>query len=785
VWPRPNLFSPNPVLAEWVWTGGPSREFRLDAMLARRNLMLGALHAGHGIGAAFDFHVESGPATLLSLTCATTEATRWVARVFIPAYGRTSWVRISPSPKGCLGTPEWGRRIRSWPERLREGNDGLPAISHLLLTMAMLPVGIRLRWTFSPSRATWGYSPDRGREPEDSTPPMGGGRNGAPTLRPRSNLPPRDRARPLFWASTVELRFPPEVSQNSVARDRARAAVEGAIRSGRANGVRFSPLGWRPWGGRPCFEISEDELFLILPDAEGPSVTPPPNHGPRSQLLPLGRSDAGIVIGLPIEPAQGRHVAVLGETGMGKSATLVALGLAAKEFGGVVLFDPLGETAHGFVRELAPGERRDRLLWVSPRRQSGALNALEGLAGPGADPVFADRRLDDLIHALRRVRSGRYDSTYWGPRLEEMLTRALAAAATFPAGTLTDAHTLLATAGRGRQVVPPEAREAVGSLVDRVRERPEDAEGARRLLYEVVRSPVLRRMLAEPRPRLHATELVAPGRITVISGDASMVGESAARYLLAVHLALLWSELLARPVPSKTFVLLDETQWFAHESLAEMLRLARRRNVHVILATQTVSSLPEQVRDAVWTNVSDLVAFRGSPEEARELARATSRISPEEILSLPRGHAAVLIGKGNSVAWVRAVGRPSGPESPQPRATSVPGAGAILPMAVNRTKVHREDDPEIVLEWLRSRAREADGEGPIEVMLSELRASVDPNGHAIRAAGSLLGRAGALLRSSHQESGSVWTLDPRRFPAEPPGTPSATARGDAEETQPS
>jgi hypothetical protein len=462
---------------------------------------------------------------------------------------------------------------------------------------------------------------------------------------------------------------------------------------------------------------------------------------------------------------------------MGKSSTLVAVARKASTLGGVVMMDPLGETARSFLLGLSEPER-SRLVWVAPHAGSSGINALEGIGGRETDPVLSDRRLNDLVHALRRVRSGRYIDSFWGPRLEEMLTRAIRAASAFPLGTLADAHTLLATGGKTRQVVPPEAQEAVRELSERIRERPEDAEGARRLLYEVVRSPVLVRMLCERNPTLHARELVEPGRIAVISGEASSVGESVARYLLAVYLALVWSELLARPTRAKTFVILDESQWFSHESLAEMLRLARRGNVHIVLATQTVGSLSETVADALWTNVSDFVAFRGSPEEARELSRATRGLTVEEILSLPRGHAAVLLGKGSSLEWVRTVGRPPVSASAPSTEEAVPfdpGGEAVIPgPRETRPRVTAEQ----VLEWLREKASGLPAGETLRVDLTELRETLDPDERALREAGSRLGRAGALRASTRSANGSVWLLDPTKIPraaAAPPPSPSAEA----------
>ena len=590
---------------------------------------------------------------------------------------------------------------------------------------------------------------------------------------------------PLFWRVSVSLKLPPALASTDHLSGDVRRAIEGALRSARGNGVRFrrrwSCLSWH----EPWFPLTEEELTYVLP---GPADDPPvPSRATHEggPILPLGRSDSGCVVGPVVEPNQGRHVAVLGETGMGKSATLIAVARKAAAYGGVVLFDPLGETAEGFVDGLESNARRDRLLWVSPERGGAEINALEGIGDRSGDPVLSDRRLTDLVHALRRVRSGRYDSKYWGPRLEEMLTRALNAAAAFPSGTLVDAHTLLATGGRTRRVVPSEAQDAVRELADRVRERPEDAEGARRLLYEVVRSPVLRRMLCEPEPRLHASELVAPGRIAVVSGDASKVGESTARYLLAVYLALVWSELLARSPRSKTFVILDESQWFSHESLAEMLRLARRRNVHVVLATQTIGSLPEGVDAAVWTNVSDFVAFRGSPEEAREFARATSGVSVEDLLALPRGHAAVLLGKGNTVAWVRTVGRPPAAPREWGDEECVPMTSAESPAPGSSSVDPPSATVESVLAWIRSRALLLSPEESLRVDLAELRKSVDPAGRAVREAGAILGRAGAIRSSVRAPAGSAWILDPARIPSAPPVPAGLPDPGDAEGPQPS
>ncbi|MGP8072890.1 MAG: helicase HerA domain-containing protein [Thermoplasmata archaeon] len=566
-----------------------------------------------------------------------------------------------------------------------------------------------------------------------------------------------------------------ETSSPTLDRRRLISALESVARTERGNGVVFrraaSWLGRAPGPGRGMI-VSVDEWERLWPSRECPALGEREIAGSGSWVLPLGRVSTGAVVGPRVEPGQGRHLAVLGETGMGKSSLLVALGRRVFDSCGGVVFDPLGETVRLLRDELTSGARA-RLLWIAPGEDSVGVNALEGIdpAGP-FDPIRTERRVNDLVHALRRVRAGRYeDSSYWGPRLEEMVTRAVRAAAALPRGTLIDAHTLLATGGRLGRPVPGPAIEPVRELADRIRDRPEDADGARRLLHEVVRSPVLRRMLCEPEPDLRTRDLVAPGRIVLISGDAGMVGEPTARYLLSVYLALVWSELLAREEVPKTFVVLDEAQWFSHESLGEMLRLGRRRNVHVMLATQAVGSLPPAVRDAVWTNVSDFVAFRGSPEEAREFSRASRAVPAEDLLALPRGEAAVLLGKGHFVRWVKTIRLPGPPATrtegadlpTSPLPSSSETGCRTTPKGDDRTPCSEPGDrTKAVLRYLAGRAEHVVPGNGLEVRLEDLRREVDPDGTAVRRVGSLLGRRGIVTRAETRDSGPVWVVPPDR-----------------------
>jgi hypothetical protein len=770
--------------------GPPPRPAEAEA---QRATLATALRAGHAAGVRFDLAVRSGPSPSIGLTVPDAGSARWVDRVLTGAYDPHQWTRdASHSPAALDAPPYDGRRIRPWPDPLRTPSDGPSITDALIVAFRTLPAGAsaRLRWEAVPAKLPAWWEP---RTVVGDVPP---------TPRPRPSVgphrepypgPPADR--PLFWRGRVTIELQPPAWDTELA-SKAGRALEAASRNSGGNGLRLTRRrGW-PFRVGPAFEVSELELALLLPSRRCPASEGPRIEGRHpSVLLPLGRSADGAVIGPPIEPDQGRHLAVLGETGMGKSSLLIAASRRAAGQHGLVFFDPLGDTARSLRSELDARDKA-RLLWVSPGA-SASINALAGIGeASGSDDARSDRQLNDLVHALRRVRSGRYtDSGFWGPRLEEMLTRALRAAAAFPDGTLADAHLLLASGGRGFRTVPPSAVDAVRELGDRIRNRPDDAEGARRLLYEVTRNPTLSGLLCDRNASLSVADLVEPGRLVLIAGDATAVGETTSRYLLSVYLALIWSALLSRTNRPKTFVVLDEAQWFAHESLAEMLRLGRRLNVHVVLATQSIASLPEGVAEAMWTNVADFVAFRGSPEEAREFARVAHGVTAEELLSLPRGAAVALLGKGHEVHWLRTARWLGGrPLEVGPLATATPPPAEIprepgRPLAAEPPAV-----PDLVAfhstlaEAVQAAVSRPTAEGAagslVRVSLDELRTRGDPTGHGVRALGSFLRRTGALVRIDRTDAGTFWWLDPVRLNAGSEATSTEAPSADTEPAQP-
>lgn len=695
-----------------------------------------------------------------------------MARSFLAAYRSREWVRAPPTLH--VPHPRWtGARIALPGEREGSTAEAEGILPALVAGFASLRRGATLEANLvpvAPARTLPWWAEGRPHRP---VPAVGArtGPNGArrPTLAETGS---RAATSPLCWSALLTLAIPSYLDSESVVR-----VAEGAFRGLDGTGVRF-----RRRNGyarrEPRALLTEPELAGILPTWEATELGAAHALGDTGGL-PVGYLASGAPVVLPVPPAEGRHLAVLGETGMGKSSLLVALARRISRSSALVLFDPLGETGDAVRAELAADGRKVRR--IEPGEPTALLNALDPEGGDAGSVDF-ERRANDLVHALRRVRGERYrDGGFWGPRLEEMLTLALRAAASVPNGTFEDAHALLSAHPLAARRASRGSGATVVELLERVRARPDDAEGARRLLFEIVRDPTLRTMLCARTPAITPAELVAPGAVSLVCGRAALVGASTARYLLSVYLALLWSAVLARRNGAKLFVVLDEAQWFAHESLSEILRLGRRYNVHAVVVTQSLASLPAEIAEAVRTNVADVVAFRGSPEDARELARVAGGVAPDRLLALARGSAAVLLGKGERTAWVRASRLPARPPSPSTVGRTGGGCRTVEEPETRRPARERsspqvgatappDDAPNHVLtsEQLWDRLVRQAAELPLDQpMRVEVPAASDPASspetRLWRALGSRLGRSGILLRSERTATGTLWWLDRARL----------------------
>jgi hypothetical protein len=330
--------------------------------------------------------------------------------------------------------------------------------------------------------------------------------------------------------------------------------------------------------------------------------------------------DPKLVLLHPKDRAQ--HLYVVGKTGLGKSTLLRNLILQDLHAGhGVGLLDPHGDLARE-VLELVPRSRTNDVVYFNP----GDLEWPVGLnLLPAVAPDAAHLVVSGVLSAFRGIWG---DS--WGPRLEYILGHALAA--------LLD-HGGLTILALPRLLNDDAFRDKVGRKVKdpvvRAFWREEYARYERRFRLEAI-APIqnkvgrllanapLRNIFGQVRSRFDPAIVMDRRRIFVGNLAKGVIGEDASNLLGALLVSRFQWAAMARAseygkVRRSFYLYIDEFQSFATEALASILAEMRKYGLALTLAHQYLDQLPEPIRQSVFGNVGNLIAFRVGERDARVL----------------------------------------------------------------------------------------------------------------------------------------------------------------------
>jgi hypothetical protein len=327
-----------------------------------------------------------------------------------------------------------------------------------------------------------------------------------------------------------------------------------------------------------------------------------------------------LVLLAPEDRAQ--HLYIVGKTGLGKSTLLRNLILQDLYAGrGVGLLDPHGDLAREIL-DFVPRSRTNEVLYFNPgdlARPVG-LNLLPKVPRDQEHLVVAG-----VLSAFRGIWGGS-----WGPRMEYILGHALAA--------LMD-HGGLTILALPRLLADDAFRERVTSRVKdpvvRGFWREEYARYERRFRLEAI-APIqnkigrllanapIRNVFGQARNRFDAGFLMDHGRVMIADLAKGVIGEDHSRLLGALLLSQFqWAAMQrANPTaaPRTPFSLyIDEFQSFATEALTSILAEARKYGLSLILAHQYLDQLTDEIRQSVFGNVGNLIAFRVGQSDARLL----------------------------------------------------------------------------------------------------------------------------------------------------------------------
>jgi hypothetical protein len=321
-----------------------------------------------------------------------------------------------------------------------------------------------------------------------------------------------------------------------------------------------------------------------------------------------------------------RHLHVVGPTGTGKSTLLCSIIEQDLRVGrGVVLLDAKADLAEDVLNRI-PKTRLNDVIVLDPADEQlpVGLNPLRAAAGSSSEVV-----VENLVGTFKSL----YRSS-WGPRTDDVMRAALLTLAQAGGMTLCEVPQLLLDDAFRRRVIggldDPVGLEAfwgwylslsegerlnvVGPTLNKIR--------------AVTMRPRLRRILGQAKPAIDLRQVLAEGKVLIVPLSPGLLGEEASALLGALVVAELWHATTARAGVAKeqrrpVMAVIDEWQRLVHlpTPMASVLAEARGLGLGLTLAHQSLSQLPEQVREAVMSNARSRIAFQLPASDARLIAR--------------------------------------------------------------------------------------------------------------------------------------------------------------------
>jgi len=357
------------------------------------------------------------------------------------------------------------------------------------------------------------------------------------------------------------------------------------------------------------------------PPANLPMVTA--THNPNiSPIAATNFRGHNTMFGLP-RSDRGRHLYIIGQTGVGKSGMLELLTISDiySPFGFAVV-DPHGDYAINVLKRI-PAERAADVIYFNPADTDFpiAFNPMEV-----NDPKLKTHTVSELIGVLKRM----FES--WGPRLEYILRYSLLALLDYPDATMLDITRIL-TDKKFRMDVLKYVQDPVvkqfwmiefASWNDKFA-----AEAVAPVLNKVgafTANPLVRNIIGQPKSSFNIRHIMDQRKILIVNLSRGLVGEDNAALLGALLVTKIQLAAMSRAdIPAEErspfYLYVDEFQNFATDSFAVILSEARKYGLNLTVANQYIAQMSMEVKDAVFGNVGSIIAFRMGADDARSMLR--------------------------------------------------------------------------------------------------------------------------------------------------------------------
>lgn len=366
-------------------------------------------------------------------------------------------------------------------------------------------------------------------------------------------------------------------------------------------------------------------LWALSQTAEPPPNLPIITDDNQAEISPIAATTfrgQQIAFGLP-RSDRGRHLYILGQTGVGKSGLLELLTISDINCGhGFAVIDPHGDYALNILRRI-PASRANDVVYFNPADTDYPI-AFNPMEVP--DPKLTTHTASELIGVLKRM----FES--WGPRLEYILRYSLLALLVYPESTMLDITRILTDKNFRKEVLnyvdDPVVKNFWNVEFATWNER-FAAEAVAPVLNKVgafTANPIVRNIIGQPKSSFNIRQIMDERKILIVNLSRGLVGEDNAALLGALLVTKIQLASMSRadiPVQDRVpfYLYVDEFQHFATDSFATILSEARKYALNLAVANQYIAQMSQEVKDAVFGNVGSMIAFRMGADDARGMQR--------------------------------------------------------------------------------------------------------------------------------------------------------------------
>jgi hypothetical protein len=345
---------------------------------------------------------------------------------------------------------------------------------------------------------------------------------------------------------------------------------------------------------------------------------------------------------------RGKHMYVIGKTGMGKSTMLENMAIQDIQNGeGIAFIDPHGSTAEKLL-DFVPQERIDDVIYFAPfdTEHPMGFNVME-------DVGYDKRHLvvSGLMGALKRIW---VDA--WSARMEYILQNTLLALLEYPGSTLLDVNRMLI----GSMKQNPFRQAVIEKITDPIVKSFWEQEFAaftdtytreatpaiQNKIGQFTSNPLIRNIVGQPESSFDLRKVMDERKIFIVNLSKGRMGETNASLLGSMLTVKIYLAAMSRAdePPARMrqlprcYFYVDEFQSMMNEAFADILSESRKYKLALTLANQYIEQMEEEVRDAVFGNVGTLICFRVGPFDAEVLETVFDpTFTSEDLVSLGLG----------------------------------------------------------------------------------------------------------------------------------------------------